>query len=51
VPEAGAAAEVDAVAAEEGSVDGWAAEAANGEEEEMGPQAATHPIEAIRNHI
>jgi hypothetical protein len=51
VPEVGAAAGVDAAAAVEGSVDGLAAEAANGEDEEMGPPAATHPTEAIRNHI
>jgi hypothetical protein len=47
----GVAAEADAVAAEEGSEVGWAAEAANGEDGETVPQAATLPIEAIRNHI
>jgi hypothetical protein len=37
--------------AEEGSEVGWAAEAASGEDGVMAPQAATLPIEAIRNHI
>jgi hypothetical protein len=36
---------------EEGSEAGWAAEAANGEDGETAPRAATLPIEAIRNHI
>jgi hypothetical protein len=44
------AAEGDAAAAEEGSEVGWAAEAANGEDGETAPRAATLPIEAIRNH-
>jgi hypothetical protein len=44
-------AEVDVAVAEEGSEVGWAAEAASGEDGVTAPQAATLPIEAIRNHI